>query len=100
MNPYSESRFLGFVSMVSPLHTNIHFPSSILLKKFFDGNSGYQAITGKYIIIEGTGCGFLGKITEIALPEKERLELTEAKFEKEAFHPTGKVEILLCFDNY
>ncbi|MFV8359897.1 ATP-binding protein [Flavobacterium sp. LS1P3] len=42
----------------------------------------------------------MGKITEIALPEKERFELTEAKFEKEVFHPTGKVEILLCFDNY
>lgn len=100
MNPYSESRFIGFVSMVSPLQTRVHFPSSVLLKKFFNADKGYHAITGKYIIIEGTGVGFLGKITEISLPEKERLELTEAKFEKEIFHPTGKVEILLCFDNY
>lgn len=100
MNPYSESRFIGFVSMVSPLQTKVHFPSSILLKKFFNADKGYHAITGKYIVIEGTGVGFLGKITEISLPEKERLELTEAKFEKEIFHPTGKVEILLCFDNY
>ena len=43
---------------------------------------------------------FLGKIVEIALPEKERLQLTETKYEKEAFHPIGVVEILLCFDNY
>lgn len=100
MNPYSESRFIGFVSMVSPLQTKIHFPSSVLLKKFFNADKSYHAITGKYIVIEGTGVGFLGKITEVALPEKERLELTEAKFEKEVFHPTGKVEILLCFDNY
>jgi energy-coupling factor transporter ATP-binding protein EcfA2 len=100
MNPYSESRFIGFVTMVSPLQTRVHFPSSVLLKKFFNADNGYHAITGKYIIIEGTGCGFLGKIIEIALPEKERLELTESKFEKEVFHPTGKVEILLCFDNY
>ncbi|SHM35324.1 ATP-binding protein [Flavobacterium saccharophilum] len=100
MDPYSESRFIGFVTMVSPLQTRVHFPSSILLKKFFNADDGYHAITGKYIVIEGTGCGFLGKITEIALPEKERLELTESKFEKDVFHPTGKVEILLCFDNY
>lgn len=100
MDPYSESRFIGFVTMVSPLQTRVHFPSSILLKKFFNADDGYHAITGKYIVIEGTGCGFLGKITEIALPEKERLELTESKFEKDFFHPTGKVEILLCFDNY
>ena len=100
MNPYSESRFIGFVTMVSPLQTRVHFPSSVLLKKFFNADNGYHAIAGKYIIIEGTGCGFLGKIIEIALPEKERLELTESKYEKEVFHPTGKVEILLCFDNY
>lgn len=100
MNPYSESRFIGFVSMVSPLQTKVHFPSSVLLKKFFNADKGYHAITGKYIVIEGAGTGFLGKITEISLPEKERLELTEVKFEKEIFHPTGKVEILLCFDNY
>lgn len=100
MQPYSESRFIGFVSMVSPLQTKVHFPSSVLLKKFFNADKSYHAITGKYIVIEGTGVGFLGKITEISLPEKERLELTEAKFEKEIFHPTGKIEILLCFDNY
>jgi hypothetical protein len=100
MNPYSESRFIGFVTMVSPLQTKVHFPSSVLLKKFFNADDGYHAIAGKYIVIEGTGCGFLGKIIEISLPEKERIELTEAKFEKESFHPTGKIEILLCFDNY
>jgi hypothetical protein len=100
MNPYSDSRFIGFITMVSPLLTKVHFPSSILLKKFYNADDGFHAITGKYIIIEGSGSGFLGKITEIALPEKERLELTESKFDKEVFHPTGKVEILLCFDNY
>lgn len=100
MNPYSDSRFVGFVTMVSPLLTKVHFPSSVLLKKFYYADDGFHAITGKYIVIEGSGSGFLGKITEIALPEKERLELTESKFDKEVFHPTGKVEILLCFDNY
>lgn len=99
-NPYADSRFIGFVTMVSPLLTKVHFPSSILLKKFFQADESFHALTGRYVVIEGTGSGFLGKITEIALPEKERLELTESKFDKEAFHPTGKIEILLCFDNY
>ena len=99
-NPYADNRFIGFVTMVSPLLTKVHFPSSILLKKFFQADESFHALTGRYVIIEGTGSGFLGKITEIALPEKERLDLTESKFDKEAFHPTGKIEILLCFDNY
>lgn len=99
-NPYSDSRFVGYVSLVAPYATNIHFPSSLLLRKFFNSDEGYHALTGRYIIIEGTGNGFLAKITEIALPEKERLNLTETKYEKEEFHPMGKVEIMLCFDSY
>lgn len=99
-NPYSDSRFVGFVSLVAPYATNVHFPSSLLLKKFFSADQGYHALTGKYIIIEGTGSGFLGKITEIALPEKERLQFTETRYEKEEFHPIGKIEIMLCFDSY
>ena len=100
LNPYSDTRFVGYVTSVAPNVTKVHFPSSILLKKFYRADEPYHAITGKYIIIEGSGTGFLGKILEIALPEKERLELTESKYEREAFHPTGRVEILLCFDNY
>jgi len=71
-----------------------------LLKKFYKADEGFHALTGKYIIVEGSGNGFLGKIIEIALPENERLNLTESRYDREAFHPTGKVEILLCFDNY
>ncbi len=100
VNPYADNRFIGFVSMVSPLLTKVHFPSSVLLKNFFHSDEGFHALVGKYVVIEGSGSGFLGKINEISLPEKERLELTESKFDKESFHPTGKIEILLCFDNY
>jgi len=100
VNPYTDNRFIGFVTMVSPLLTKVHFPSSVLLKKFYHGDEGFHALTGKYVIIEGSGNGFLGKIIEVSLPENERLELTESKFDTEAFHPTGKIEILLCFNNH
>lgn len=100
-NPYSDSRFVGYVTLVAPYATNVHFPSSLLLKKFFTADEGLHALTGEYIIIEGAGNGFLGKIIEISLPEKERIDLTETKFEKkDVFHPIGKIEILLCFNNY
>lgn len=100
INPYNGNRFVGFITLVCPQFTKVHFPSSVLLKKFYQADEGFHALTGKYVVIEGSGNGFLGKITEISLPEKERLELTESKFDNEAFHPTGRVEIMLCFDNY
>ena len=99
-NPYSDTTFLGYVLMVSPLMSKVHFPSSILLKKFYHADEGFHALTGRYVIIEGTGNGFLARITEISLPENERLEFTESQYDKQAFHPIGKLEILLCFDNY
>lgn len=99
-NPYSDSRFIGYVTLVSPYITNVHFPSSTLLKKFFNADEGFHALTGKYIIVEGAGNGFLGKIIEISLPERERLDLTEARYEKDNFHPVGKIEIILGFNNY
>jgi len=99
-SPYSDDRFVGYVTSVSPGLTKVHFPSSGLLKKFYQADEGLHALTGKYVVIEGSGNGFLGKIIEVALPESERLSLTETNYNRESFHPTGKIEILLCFDNY
>jgi hypothetical protein len=99
-NPFADSLFVGFVTSVSANLTQVSFPSSMLLKKFYNADNGFHALAGEYIVIEGGGNGFLGKITEISLPENERLELTENKFEKQSFHPRGKIEVLLCFDNY
>src|SRR5690606_31664871 len=55
-------------------------------------------LVGNYVVIEGEKYGFLGKILELSLPEKERLELSEKSFSTKDFHPTGKIEILLSFE--
>ena len=55
-------------------------------------------LVGNYVVIEGEKYGFLGKILELSLPEKERLELSEKSFNTKEFHPTGKIEILLSFE--
>ncbi|GAB5473563.1 MAG: ATP-binding protein [Maribacter sp.] len=55
-------------------------------------------LVGNFVVIEGDQFGFLGKILELNLPEKERLQLSEKSFNTKEFHPTGKVEILLSFE--
>lgn len=57
-------------------------------------------MVGNFVIIEGEKYGFLGRITELSLPESERLSLSEKAFQTSDFHPTGKIEILLSFDLY
>lgn len=98
-NPFNHSHFIGYINQVSPQFVKIHFPSSVLMKSFsFYGEDLKGGLVGSYVVIEGEKYGFLGKILELGLPEKERLELSEKSFSTRDFHPTGKIEILISFD--
>lgn len=98
-NPFNHSHFIGYINQVSPQFVKIHFPSSVLMKSFsFYGEDLTGGLVGSYVVIEGEKNGFLGKILELNLPEKERLELSEKSFNTKDFHPTGKIEILISFD--
>lgn len=101
INPFKHEYFLGYISQVFPQFVKIHFPSSVLLNGFTHlGKELNGGLVGNFIVIEGEKYGFLGRITELSLPENERLSLNEKAFQTSDFHPTGKVEILLSFDLY
>lgn len=101
INPFRHEYFLGYISQVFPQFVKIHFPSSVLLNGFTHlGKEFNGGLVGNFVIIEGEKFGFLGRITELSLPESERLSLNEKAFQTRDFHPTGKIEILLCFDLY
>lgn len=99
--PFCHSKFIGYVSLVSPQFTKIHFPSSTLLNHYvYNGVSYSGGIVGNYVVIEGETYGFIGKLIEVDLPETERLKLSEKAFSTKDFHPEGKVELLMSFDLY
>lgn len=99
INPFQHSHFLGYVNHVSPSFIKIHFPSSILMKSFFHNSEILKGgLVGNYVVIEGEDKGFLCKLLEVNLPERERLELSEKTFSTKEFHPTGRLEVLLSFD--
>lgn len=100
IDPFDPRRFIGYVSRVTPETTQIHFPNSRLLKKFYyDGDVLHGGVVRNFVILEGEDRGFLAKIVSIELPEKERAFLSEAAFQNEdKMHPVGKVEIQLCFE--
>jgi len=101
INPFRHEYFLGYISQVYPQFVKIHFPSSVLLNGFTHyGQEFNGGLVGSFIVIEGEKYGFLGRITELSLPESERLSLNERAFQTSDFHPTGKIEILLSFDLY
>lgn len=101
INPFKHEYFLGYINQVLPQYVKVHFPSSVLLNGFTHyGQEFNGGLVGSFVIIEGDKNGFLGRITEISLPESERLSLNEKAFQTSDFHPTGKIEILLSFDLY
>ncbi len=98
-SPFNHTHFIGYINQVTPQFVKVHFPSSVLMKAFsFYGEQLKGGLVGNYVVIEGDQFGFLGKILELNLPEKERLELSEKSFNTKEFHPTGKIEILLSFE--
>lgn len=101
MNPFNNNYFIGYVNHVSPQFSKVHFPSSTLMNKYiFSGEEFNGGLIGSYVTIEGENMGFIGKISELDLPEKERLSLNEKAFQSSDFHPTAKVEILMSFDYF
>lgn len=101
INPFKHEYFLGYINQVFPQYVKVHFPSSVLLNGFTHfGEEFNGGLVGSFVIIEGDKNGFLGRITELSLPESERLSLNEKAFQTSDFHPTGKIEILLSFDLY
>ncbi|HVU97978.1 MAG TPA: ATP-binding protein [Puia sp.] len=101
INPFEHHYFLGYVSQVLPQFVKIHFPSSVLLNGFTHYGQDFNGgLIGSFVVIEGDKVGFLGRITELSLPESERLSLNEKAFQTSDFHPTGKIEVLLSFDLY
>ena len=98
-SPFNHSHFIGYINQVTPQYVKVHFPSSVLMKSFtFYGEELKGGLVGNYVVIEGEKFGFLGKILELSLPEKERIELSEKSFNTKEFHPLGKIEILISFD--
>ncbi|WP_297334018.1 ATP-binding protein [Flavobacterium sp.] len=97
--PFEHEYFIGYVNQVLPQYIMVHFPASVLLKNFvFKGEHLNGGLVGSFVVIEGHNYGFLGKILELSLSEKERLQLSEQSFQNKEFHPSGKIEILLSFD--
>lgn len=100
-HPFSPDHFLGYVSHVAPQFVQIHFPSSSLIKNYsFNGERYNAGLVGEFVLIEDEQNGFLARINEVYIPEREREDLSESNFKNDDFHPLGKVELLLAFDHY
>ena|SRR5690606_33015515 len=79
INPFSHEYFIGYINQVLPQYVKVHFPSSVLLGGFtYQGEEFNGGLVGNFVVIEGDNFGFLGRLVELVLPEKERLSLVKS----------------------
>ena len=72
INPFRHEYFLGYIKQVLPQFVKVHFPSSVLLNGFTHfGKEFNGGLVGSFVVIEGDKFGFLGRITELSLPNQK-----------------------------
>ncbi|WP_193216050.1 ATP-binding protein [Aliarcobacter butzleri] len=100
-NPFDSSRFVGYLSKVSPISCDFHFPKYDLVNKFSHyGQELSGGIVGSFVVIEGENHGFLGKINEIQIPTKDQVFLNEKNLGNSDIHPIGQIELLISFNYF
>lgn len=98
-SPFDPSRYIGSVSYVSPDRAKINLPhaASVSSKQY----AGYPVIggqVGEFVFIESEDYAVLGRITEVLLPDSERLKAEPILGKAPEVHPIGFVQLLTTLD--
>lgn len=98
-SPFDPSRYVGSVTFISPDAAKINLPhaASVAPRQY----SGYAVLggqVGEFVFIEGEGVAVLGRITEVRLPDSERLKAEPTVGERPDAHPIGFVQLLTTLE--
>jgi hypothetical protein len=98
-SPFDSSRYVGSVTYISPdaIKINLPYAANVSARQY----SGYPVLggqVGEFVFIEGEGVAVLGRITEVRLPDNERLKAEPAIGEPPDAHPIGYVQLLTTLE--
>ncbi|WP_154722596.1 ATP-binding protein [Ciceribacter sp. T2.26MG-112.2] len=98
--PFERSRYLGSVSRVSPLGVRVNFPfATEVTPSQYAGHRVARGQVGEFVVIESYGCAILGRITEIQLPDRDRLSVEPERNEGDEIpNPIGMIKLLGSVD--
>jgi DNA helicase HerA-like ATPase len=98
-SPFDPSRYIGSVIFVSPDAAKINLPyaASVSAKQYagYPVNGGQ---VGEFVFIEGEEHAVLGRITEVRLPDSERLNAEPTLGKQPDAHPIGFAQLLTTLD--
>ena len=98
-SPFEPARLLGAVCEVSPGTVKVAAPAAIGIggKSFFGQTLGSGQV-GEFVVIQAGLLGILGRVTRVALAEKERLSVEPSLAQSDDLHPTALVQMLATLD--
>ncbi|MBY5798424.1 ATP-binding protein [Rhizobium leguminosarum] len=99
--PFENARYLGTVSRVSPMGVQINLPfATEAAPAQYAGNRVTRGQVGEFVVIETfTSVAIIGRITEIRLPERDRLSVEPERDESNAqANPIGVIRLLGSVD--
>lgn len=98
--PFERSRYLGSVSRVSPVGVRVNFPfATEIAPSQYAGHRVTRGQVGEFVVIESYGSAIIGRITEIQLPDRDRLSVEPERSESDALpNPIGMIKLLGSVD--
>jgi hypothetical protein len=98
-SPFEPARLLGAICEVSPSTVRVTTPASVATggKSLFGQTLGTGQV-GEFVVIQSGLMGILGKVTRVALTEKERISVEPSLSHAENLHPSGQVQLLATLD--
>lgn len=98
--PFERSRYLGSVSRVSPLGVRVNFPfATEIAPSHYAGHRVTRGQVGEFVVIESYGSAIIGRITEIQLPDRDRLSVEPERNEGDELpNPIGIIKLLGSVD--
>lgn len=98
--PFDSGRYVGTVIHVEPAHVRLNLPyGSGPVSSSYSGHRIGKGEVGEFVLIEGESHALLGRITQVRLPEGERLTVEPTReVEKTNSNPVGIVQLLLSIE--
>lgn len=99
-HPFERSRYLGSVSRVTPLGVRVNFPfATEVAPSQYAGHRVTRGQVGEFVVIESYASAIIGRITEIQLPDRDRLAVEPERNEgEELANPIGTIRLLGSVD--
>lgn len=98
-SPFDPSRYVGSVTFVSPDAAKINLPYAAgVAPRQYSGYAVLGGQVGEFVFVEGEGVAVLGRITEVRLPDNERLKAEPSIGKPPDAHPIGFVQLLTTLE--